>query len=1044
MRLSLSPRIAASLAIALLVASALWAQSPAELRRHFADPPAEFRPMPLWVWHDEMQWNRLQEQLRQFKQQGIGGVFVHPRPGLMTEYLGAEWFRLWRLSVEEGKRLGLYVNIYDENSYPAGFAGGHVVSRAPDTAIQAVAPELDAIPARIPWRHARTVAVFAVRKDPSGAILASRRIQSAAELAPSESAVVFRLRTAQPDLWTAGFPYVDLTHPDTGRTFLSTTFEAYKKEVGADFGGTIRWVFDDEPELSIGGGYGPSGALPLNFITLAEFRKRCGYDLADRLPSLFWDTGDWRQVRYDYWQTLHDLWKENYFAPIHDWCDRHHLQFTGHWMEHEWPYPWVSPDDASFYAFEHMPGIDMLTGIQATALRTGGSDPHMLFTVRQMSSVAQQLGRRAFSESYGVSGFDATLEHFKLMGDWLMVNGVNFVNLCQSWGTTRGARKRDYPPTFTDASAWWPYYRVHADHLSRVSYMLSRGAPRNRVLVLEPTTSGFLWARRDGPTPELARLRATFCDLVQSLADHQVDFNLADEYILEWFGKQDGRRLRVGQVSYDVLVWPEGMVNLRRQTLPLVEQFLAAGGQVLALSDPAPFLDGRPSGELRQLRERYRAQWHRVAGTAELLAEIAARMAPRIRFDAPVPPGVGLAERFLENGERILFLTNSGKAPIRMRAAVEGGALERWDTVHGGASLMAFHPAGPHQIGFDLDLPRAGSELLLVKAAGPSPAVARPRWEPLRAAPLSIRADAPNVLTLDYCDFKTRDAELKDANTWRANWLLWRTHGFERPMWDSAVQFRTRVFDRNHFDAASGFDATFRFEAGDAAALAGLEVALESPELYRVTVNGRPVDVAAGQRWFDPHVKRAPIAALAHTGINTITVSGHPFDVRMELENIYLRGNFRAVPVERGFRLTAPASLSSGSWAKQGYPFYSDAVLYQFHVDAPPGATMLQVAVEEWAGSLAEILLDSKRVALIAWQPYLAEFPATAGAHTIGVRIVSTPRNLFGPYHNPAHPRMEATPHTWDNPPAAQPPGAKYEVLDYGLLGAIQVKASVP
>ncbi len=91
----------------------------AQFRAASADPPAENRSMPLWVWNDQLEWPRLREQLAQFKAQGMGGVFIHPRPGLMTEYLGSEWFRLWKLSVEEGKRLGIEVNIYDENSYPA-------------------------------------------------------------------------------------------------------------------------------------------------------------------------------------------------------------------------------------------------------------------------------------------------------------------------------------------------------------------------------------------------------------------------------------------------------------------------------------------------------------------------------------------------------------------------------------------------------------------------------------------------------------------------------------------------------------------------------------------------------------------------------------------------------------------------------------------------------------------------------------------------------------------------------------------------------------
>jgi hypothetical protein len=57
----------------------------AQLRAQFADPPSEYRSMPLWVWNDELSWPRLRQQLAQYKKQGMGGVFVHPRPGLMTE-----------------------------------------------------------------------------------------------------------------------------------------------------------------------------------------------------------------------------------------------------------------------------------------------------------------------------------------------------------------------------------------------------------------------------------------------------------------------------------------------------------------------------------------------------------------------------------------------------------------------------------------------------------------------------------------------------------------------------------------------------------------------------------------------------------------------------------------------------------------------------------------------------------------------------------------------------------------------------------------------
>ena len=104
----------------------------------FADPPAAYRSMPLWVWNGEVTETRITEMLEQFAAQGLGGVFVHPRPGLITEYLSGRWFELWRHALRECKRLGLICNIYDQNSYPSGFAGGHVPARAPHVVAQYV------------------------------------------------------------------------------------------------------------------------------------------------------------------------------------------------------------------------------------------------------------------------------------------------------------------------------------------------------------------------------------------------------------------------------------------------------------------------------------------------------------------------------------------------------------------------------------------------------------------------------------------------------------------------------------------------------------------------------------------------------------------------------------------------------------------------------------------------------------------------------------------------------------------------------------------
>ena len=59
-------------------------------------------------------------------------AIVHPRPGLMTPYLSDEWVSLWSYALEEAKKRGMLLWIYDENSYPSGFAGGNVPEVMPD------------------------------------------------------------------------------------------------------------------------------------------------------------------------------------------------------------------------------------------------------------------------------------------------------------------------------------------------------------------------------------------------------------------------------------------------------------------------------------------------------------------------------------------------------------------------------------------------------------------------------------------------------------------------------------------------------------------------------------------------------------------------------------------------------------------------------------------------------------------------------------------------------------------------------------------------
>ncbi|MBQ4141972.1 MAG: hypothetical protein IJD43_00675 [Thermoguttaceae bacterium] len=104
-----------------------------EMRAEFSDPGVDHAPAPLWVWNDLLTEEQIRSTLRDLAGQGVLQAYVHPRPGLATPYLSDDWFRLWEAALDEARKLGMKIWIYDENSYPSGFAGGLVPERWPQS-----------------------------------------------------------------------------------------------------------------------------------------------------------------------------------------------------------------------------------------------------------------------------------------------------------------------------------------------------------------------------------------------------------------------------------------------------------------------------------------------------------------------------------------------------------------------------------------------------------------------------------------------------------------------------------------------------------------------------------------------------------------------------------------------------------------------------------------------------------------------------------------------------------------------------------------------
>ena len=940
--------------------------------KHFAAPAADSRPMPLWVWNGAVTEARLTAMLEQFAAQHCGGVFIHPRPGLITEYLSERWFELWAFALRECDRLGLECHIYDENSFPSGFAGGHVAASDPGT-------------------------------------IAETLIGQAAEGGGLE----FVVQPAPPDPFHAGFGYVDLARPGTTALFLKTTHAEYARRFQREFGRRIKYAFADEPELYSRAGLAWSAHLA------AEFQREHGYALADQLAVFAGTTESAFAVRFDYFWTAQRLFTENFLRPMHDWCTAHGLAFTGHFNEHVWPIPRDVPDIMAALRWMHVPGNDLLAFQFSPAARSANG--LYLLNLTELRSVANQLGRdRVLCETGGGGGYSFTLADSKALEDFALANGVNLINPHLSYETLAGARKYDWPQTFSDHSPWWDAYRVQADHIARVVHALRQGREQNRILVLQPTTTAWLYYRPPSFTPgqnldpAIEKLRQIQIDLVLALTGEHFDFDLGDELILAELGTVQAGQLRVGQRDYAVVVIPPGMENLLASTAALLQQFIQAGGTVLAAGALPTFVRGRRLADPTVL-----AGWEQCGATDQFLIRLRQLVPPR--FTAPADWCVMRKE--LAAGEILYFIANPWDKAMRATVQLEGQTATLLDTRTGGLTALN---AG--STGFDLDLPARGHSLLLLSPVA-VPSAAAPNWQPVAVGPVRVERVDANVLVLDYCDLEVNGRTERSLATIAADLKNWQANGFPRNMWNFATQYKRTLLD-TPIAATSGFKVRYRFCSPQLP----LELAVERPWLYRITLNGRPVSFAAAVRWFDEDIRRVRITDLVTAGENVLELAAQPFQVLCEIMPVYLLGDFAVTPAGTGFVIEPPRDLTWGGWSAQGLSFYPWGVQYRLpiHLQQPGG--QVAIVLPHWQGSVAHIRWDGQPRGVIAFPPGRLEWaePVPAGDHELIVEVRGNLKNLLGPHFSDGLPG----PWSWQAAPQPQPAGQQYKFTETGLREA--------
>lgn len=1008
-----------------------------ELRSRFANPPSEYRSAPLWDWNEQITEGGIDFQMKEFKKAGIGGVFVHPRPGLLTEYLSEEWFHLFDYTVQKGKELDMKVWIYDENSYPSGFAGGHVPAEMPDSykhgsSLRMYKQETTDI---LPSDNIEVI----LKKDGDKFINITGLLED--ENGKAGTYYVFEKAYPGKSPWYGGFSYVDLLYPGVTDKFLELTMTKGYEKNSTDFGKTLPGVFTDEPNLEAAMGRG--SVMRWTPDLWNEFEKRWGYDLRLNLPSLVEEIGDWKKVRHDYYELILELFLDRWAKPWSKYCDEKNLDWTGHYWEHGWPEPTHGFDEAAFYIWHQMPGVDML-GNKLDTLGLGGQFGNDR-AIRELRSAANQAGRkRTLSETYGGGGWEMDFEEQKRLVDWQCVLGVNFVNQHLSYYSLNGVRKFDYPPSFSYHEPWWEHYKLMGDYIGRVCMAMSIGEQINHTLVLQPTTTSWMYFSRKKRHDNIQKIRNGFKNFVYRLEQHHIEYDLGSENVIKTLGGVNSNKLKVGQREYSLVVIPAEMENMDGSTLEMLTKYLENGGKVLSFNLNISRIDGKKSESAIELAGKFHEQWVNVS---QLEDPDALAMLGNTTFDIKekIPNGMLYHQRRQLVDGQLIFIVNSHKTKsISADVFAEGKYVLKLDLINGKEYLYPAEKVNGN-VKFTVDLNPAGSALFALTDKTPQNLKQYKMFRNEKTVQsnnvVAVDREADNILMVNYLDLKTSNSEKKETYFMDALIGLFKENGIEMGNpWQHKIQYKKTYLEMDTmFTENSGFEVNYHFEIDNninETLLNSIRAVVERSELWLVSINGKEVTAQPEVFWIDKEFSVFEIGEFLKKGINTLTLKAPRMHILAEVMPVYLLGDFLVKPGKKGFKIADGKFNKPGSWQDNGLPFYSQKVSYSQKFDLKKSIeSHYKVRLENWNGSISEVWVNGKEAGVIAWQPN--ELTVTDylnnGENEITVKVTGSLKNTFGFfYHN--NDSWIHGPHSWNSAPEKIPAATDYFLMDYGLF----------
>lgn len=999
-----------------------------ELYNSFLSPSSEWRGKPFWSWNGELEEEELCRQVEVLKEMGFGGHFMHSRSGLITEYLGEEWFRLINAVADKSEKEGMEAWLYDEDRWPSGSAGGKA-SKEDEYRMRSLR-----LTEYVPGKYAPRDGVFAVyianiREDGIGLDdyvkagnedkLQKLLKEKSAEYGDRLRVLTFETVVDSDQSNCNGSGYLNTIDLRSVEHFIDLTHEQYKENCEDRLGTSVKGIFTDEPHRGHGfddldeeDGIRTCSAM-WTFDIFPEFRKRYGYDAEEMLPELFYKYKGKKlsKIKIDWFDLGCALFNERFAKPINEWCEKNGIEFTGHVL-HEDELVNQSVENGSlmrFYENMGVPGVDTL-----------GCENYRYWIVKQLSSAARQTGKnRLLSELYGCTGWDFDFTGHKFMGDWQAFFGINLRCPHLSWYTMEGEAKRDYPASILHQAPWYKDYHDIETYFARFG-LLSSGEAICDTLVLNPIES--VWGLSHlgwthwlfSNDEEVNEVERQYEKLFYVLTGSHIDFDYGDEEMMSRIarvGEKDGKTvLTVGKVSYKTVA-AGGMLTMRSSTLKLLKEFRDRGGKVVFVGDAPMYLDGEESDEVRA----FAAECTEVPFEKEAVAAaVKTEDGPSVLVSEKNCEEVFIRRFRLTDEVYAVSLLNTDRENGFDEAAIITGlpgelSVEEWDLLTGKKYAVPFQKDGNGRLVFRTELSAGDARVFIISRAVSE--------EDTKAK--TARVTSRTELSKTKCAFSLTEDNVcvLDRVVWRADGGEWQEET-EVLRADRAVRDHFGIEHRggemlqpwysglNYNQVLGRIEMKYIFYAEELPE-GTLFLAGERPENMNYTINGIPLK-ANGNFRTDICFKEMPVPENAIVrGRNEVTVSVD-FRRNTNFEAIYLYGYF-GVKTDGCFPVLTklPEKIPFMNAAVYGLPFYGADMTYTVPAAAFDGireraektGERVFLCPEGVKGSLIRYA-SAHENGKVLFRPYKAEITqAVLAGDDIRITLVGNRRNTYGTLH---------------------------------------------